>query len=102
MSETTAKISYDGRLVIPANCRRELGLKPGDELVVKVENGEIHLISRKQKWLRLQEVVRKYAKDRSLLNELKLMRKAESQNEDTFAKQRNAIHEEKGKHEDDI
>lgn len=34
-----------GRVVIPAEMRHALGLKAGDEVVLRLEGGEIHLAS---------------------------------------------------------
>ena len=38
---TAVKLGKQGRLVVPAPLRRELGLAPGDELVARAENGRL-------------------------------------------------------------
>ena len=43
MSTFRAKIGPSGRLVIPVPQRRELGLKTGDEVVLRVEDNELHI-----------------------------------------------------------
>ena len=59
-----------GRIVIPAEYRRELGLKPGDRLRVVVEGGEIRLITLREVVRRVQEALRPYRpKDGSLRSE---------------------------------
>jgi len=48
MLKYKTKISGDGRIVIPAPCRHYLQLKPGEELIIRIDNGELHLLSAKQ------------------------------------------------------
>lgn len=38
---TTVKLGRQGRLVVPAALRKELGLEIGDELVARVEAGKL-------------------------------------------------------------
>jgi AbrB family looped-hinge helix DNA binding protein len=38
---TTAIVEENGRIVIPANVRKQLGIKPGTELEIDVEKGSI-------------------------------------------------------------
>lgn len=40
-----AKVSEGGKIVLPAEVRRELGLKPGDTLVIDREDGKLVLKS---------------------------------------------------------
>ncbi|MDP2920065.1 MAG: AbrB/MazE/SpoVT family DNA-binding domain-containing protein [Dehalococcoidia bacterium] len=64
-------IGEGGRLVIPSAYRKALGLKPGDEVVLVLEEGEIRLISTRQAISRAQSLVRRYApQSRSLSKEL--------------------------------
>jgi AbrB family looped-hinge helix DNA binding protein len=37
-------ISAGGRVVIPAHVREELHMRIGQELIIKVEGGEVHLV----------------------------------------------------------
>ncbi len=46
MSEHTANLSKEGRVLIPAAIRRELGLREGEPLSVSVVDGEIRIVSR--------------------------------------------------------
>lgn len=40
-SVTAVKLGKQGRLVVPAPLRQELGLETGDELVARAENGRL-------------------------------------------------------------
>jgi AbrB family looped-hinge helix DNA binding protein len=44
----TTRISTKGQVVIPKAVREALGLRPGDELTVELENGAIRLVPRKK------------------------------------------------------
>lgn len=60
-----------GRLIIPAKYRKALGLKPGDEVLLVLEDGEIRVISTRQAISRAQTLLRRYVpKGRSLSEEL--------------------------------
>jgi AbrB family looped-hinge helix DNA binding protein len=73
------KICQGGRLVIPAAFRKALGLKPGDEVLLILEEGEIRLISKHQAIARAQTLVRRYVpEDRSLSEELIRERREEA------------------------
>ena len=41
--DTIAQIGSRGQLTLPASARKELGLKPGDTLLVHIEGGRIVL-----------------------------------------------------------
>jgi len=65
------KIREGGRLVIPAEYRKALGLKPGDEVLLSLEDGEIRVVSTRQAVARSQTLVRRYVPNgRSLSEEL--------------------------------
>ena len=44
MNGVSAKIAEGGRLVIPAEYRRELGLQGGDEGIIRVEDDELGIL----------------------------------------------------------
>jgi AbrB family looped-hinge helix DNA binding protein len=54
------KLNENGRIVIPAAMREALQIKPGDELLLHVEDGELHVTTRMQRIRRAQELVRKH------------------------------------------
>lgn len=60
----------NGRVVIPAELRRELGLKPGDELLATSDGERIVLEARGALLRRIQAEFRAAAGDRSLVDEL--------------------------------
>ncbi len=79
MSGISTKIAEGGRLVIPAEHRRELGLEIGDEVIVRVVNGELRILTRNEAVKRAQEKVRRHIKgSRSLVDELSAERRAEA------------------------
>ena len=53
-------IGNGGRLVIPSQFRKALGLKTGDEVQLVLEDDEIRVISTKQAISRAQSIVRRY------------------------------------------
>jgi len=72
-------IHQGGRLVIPAAYRKALGLKPGDEVLLILEDGEIRLVSIRQAIARAQNVIRRYVpQERSLSEELIRERREEA------------------------
>jgi AbrB family looped-hinge helix DNA binding protein len=79
MSETAVNVSAGGRIVIPAQFRRALGLKVGDEVLLSLDNGVIRISTRKQRLRRAQELVRSHvAPERSLADELIAERREEA------------------------
>jgi len=48
------ELGSDGQVTIPAELLAELGLKPGDALVVRAEEGELRLLERGKALERLQ------------------------------------------------
>ncbi len=72
-------IREGGRLVIPAAYRKALGLKPGDEVLLVLEDGEIRVVSTRQAIARAQTLLRCYIpKGRSLSEELIKERREEA------------------------
>jgi AbrB family looped-hinge helix DNA binding protein len=73
------KLREGGRLVIPAAYRKALGLKPGDEVLLSLEEGEIRVISTRQAVAKAQTLLRRYIpKGRSLSEELIKERREEA------------------------
>jgi len=82
MPDTTTRMGPSGRIVIPAEFRRAVGLEVGDDVVLRLEAGEIRIMGRAQAVRRAQELVRRYVSaDRSLADELIADRRAESDRE---------------------
>lgn len=57
-----APLSANGRIVIPAAIREELGLAPGDTLLMDVEDGVLRIESYPARIRRIQREFAKYAK----------------------------------------
>lgn len=74
MTEYKVKLNNNGRVVIPAVCRKKLHLNPGEELILRVEGNVIYMISLKQSLENAQSLVQKYAKKTNLLDKLRELR----------------------------
>ena len=69
MSPFRAKIGPGSRLVITAAARKELGLKAGDEVLLRVENKELRISGVNRHIERVQALVRKYNRNGESLSE---------------------------------
>ena len=68
---TSQRVNANGRVVIPAAFRKRLGIRVGDELVLRVEEDELRITTLKRNLARAQRLVRKHVKPgTSLVNEL--------------------------------
>ena len=82
MQTSMAKLDKNGRLVLPIQFRKALGFKPGDELILALDQGELRIFTRGEAIRRAQGLVRRYIpSDRSLVDELIQERRAESARE---------------------
>lgn len=80
MTKTLAKLGEGGRLVIPAEYRKALGLETGDELVLILEENSLRLSTPAEGIRRARSIVRSYvAEDRRLADELITDRRRETQ-----------------------
>jgi AbrB family looped-hinge helix DNA binding protein len=78
----SAKIVKGGRLILPAEFRRQLDLKDGDTVVIEMDRDELHIRSQRAAIRRLQETVARYIPEGvSLVDELIAERRAESAGE---------------------
>jgi len=76
------KVGHDGRVMIPAAMRSELGLTAGDELVVSRDEDGIHLRTRSMGLDRARRLVVRYIPaDTDLVTELRLARRAAAMRE---------------------
>jgi AbrB family looped-hinge helix DNA binding protein len=81
-AEGRARINENGRVVIPAPFREALGIKPGDEVIFRLEEDELRLTTMRHRIEGAQRRARKYVKPGvSLVDELSAERRAESKNE---------------------
>jgi AbrB family looped-hinge helix DNA binding protein len=80
--EFMTQIGKSGRIIVPAKFRRALGLQPGDEIVLRLENGSIRLIPLRQAVKMAQEAVRQYVPSgTSLVDQLIQARREEAARE---------------------
>jgi AbrB family looped-hinge helix DNA binding protein len=81
-TETRLRVSENGRVVIPAEFRKALGINPGDEVIARVEENELRITTVKARIDRAQQLVRQYIKPgRALADELIAERRREARNE---------------------
>jgi AbrB family looped-hinge helix DNA binding protein len=69
MDRTPVRIGEGGRIVIPSEFRKALGIDIGDELILHMENGKIILMTRKQAIEYVQEQMSKYSTGGRVLSE---------------------------------
>ena len=69
--ETRMRVNDNGRVVIPASYRKALGIKAGDEVLLRMEDDELRITTMKRRIERAQRLVRKCVKPgTSLVDEL--------------------------------
>jgi AbrB family looped-hinge helix DNA binding protein len=69
--EARARVNENGRVVIPAALRKVLGINIGDEVVLRVEDDELRILTLKRRIERAQRLVRQHVKPgTSLVDEL--------------------------------
>lgn len=77
-----SKLNDNGRLVIPAEIRQQMGLKPGDTLLLRLEGDVLILESQLARVRRVQESLGNLIPaDRVLSNELLADRREEARRE---------------------
>ena len=76
------KLGEKGRLVIPAEMREALGMKPGDTISLRVEDHELRITTMRNRIRRAQARARLYIEPGvSLADELIAERREEAKNE---------------------
>jgi antitoxin PrlF len=81
-SETRMRVNENGRVVIPASYRKALGINVGDEVVLRIEDDELRIMSLKRRLEQAQRRVRRYIKPgRSLADELIVERREAAKRE---------------------
>jgi AbrB family looped-hinge helix DNA binding protein len=61
-TEARLRINENGRVVIPAPFRKALGLNPGDEVILRLEDDELRITTMKRRIERAQRHSRQYVK----------------------------------------
>ena len=76
------RIGKNGRIVIPMEFRRAVGIGPEDDLMLRIEEGELRISTRRQQLRKAQEIVQKSIKRGvSLSKQLIADRRAEARRE---------------------
>jgi AbrB family looped-hinge helix DNA binding protein len=71
MLKTRMRVNENGRVVIPASFRKRLGIRVGDEVVLRIQDDELRITTLKRSIERAQRLVRKHVKPgTSLVDEL--------------------------------
>ena len=71
MTAIKTKLGKGGRVVIPAEYRKRLGIEPGDEIIVTFKDGEIKITTVREAVRRAQAIVRRFVPEGvSLVDEL--------------------------------
>jgi len=69
--EARSRVNENGRVVIPASFRKALGINPGDEVILRIEDDELRITTMKRRIERAQRRARQYVKPGvSLVDEL--------------------------------
>ena len=74
-------VGPQGRIVIPAHIRDALDIRPGQELIARVEDGRLVLETRDQILARLQDTFTQASRGVSLVDELIADRREEARRE---------------------
>lgn len=76
------RVGEGGRIVLPAEFRRDLGVDVGDEVRLMWEDGEVRIFTLDHAIMRAQQLVRRYVPEgTSLVDELIAERRAEAARE---------------------
>ena len=82
MGDVSTKIAAGGRIVIPVEFRRQLGADVGDEVILSLVKGEVHIVTKSQAIRKAQALVRhSVPAGRSLVKELIRERRREAKHE---------------------
>jgi AbrB family looped-hinge helix DNA binding protein len=71
MLESRVRINENGRIVVPASFRRELSIRPGETLHLRLEENELRISTLRQRLMKAQKAVQARIKPSvSLVDEL--------------------------------
>ncbi len=73
--EYKVRLNHNGRIVIPALCRKQLHFIPGEELILRVEGNTVSIMSLEQSIKNAQSLVQKYTNKQSVLTKLSELRR---------------------------
>ena len=76
------RLGAGGRLVLPLAYRQALGVSPGDDLILLMDDGEVRVLTPREATRRAQALVRRYVPaGRRLADELIAERRKEARRE---------------------
>ena len=78
MDTVKTKVGQCGRIVLPAEFRKAMGIKPGDEVILALKDDEVRVVTRQAAIKRAQGMLNHIAPGRSLADELIQERRAEA------------------------
>jgi len=82
MNTYSGKLVSGGRLQLPSDVRRQLGLSDGDQVVMRVIDGELHIRPRRDVLKHIQTMLQPYAPiDGSVVDELIADRRTEAKHD---------------------
>ena len=71
MAEVRLRVNENGRVVLPAAFRKALNIRPGDQVLARLEDDEVRITTLKHRIEQAQRHVRQFVKaGRSLADEL--------------------------------
>ncbi|MCL5972395.1 MAG: AbrB/MazE/SpoVT family DNA-binding domain-containing protein [Firmicutes bacterium] len=80
MREASTRIADGGRIVIPADFRKCLGIQEGDVVVIRLQDSELRVVPLRQALARARELTAQYIpRDRSLVQELTAERRKDGE-----------------------
>jgi AbrB family looped-hinge helix DNA binding protein len=80
--ETRLRVNENGRVVIPAAFRKALGIKVGDEVVLRIQDEELRITTQQRRIQQAQRRARRYVKaGASLVDELLAERRQAAKDE---------------------
>jgi len=69
MSQSVTKLGVGGRIVIPAVHRKALGLQPGDDVIMTLQDGDLRITSLQGAIKRVQAMVQRYVPEGTRLSD---------------------------------
>lgn len=76
------KVTQGGRIVIPAEMRKQLGIEIGEDVNLTLENDSVKISTQKNALRRIQEAVKLFSpRDYSIVDELIADRRKEAEND---------------------
>jgi AbrB family looped-hinge helix DNA binding protein len=81
MLEVRATIGGGGRLLIPSEIRKKLHFEEGEEVILRVKAGELHILTLKDAVKRAQSLVKKYNPQKTSLTKYLFKLRRDDKNE---------------------